>query len=193
MKNLTLILLLGSFSVMANDPTIDNTSITQDTIQQNDAINSPTSVMQNTQVNSGVTFDSFGGGVTCAKSTLQMGAISSVDSRYNQGTQLYVGVNIPIGNDTDCEEAARKQNSLVHQKTMQLKSLIRNNNELHEQEIKKQNLLYADLLAKVCRNYHEVLVAKNDTTMAIECDKYRVIDHHKPKYDTNEYSRIGDH
>ena len=72
MKKLLLLFTILCVNVSAQE----STSITQDTVQSNDAINAPTSVMQNTQVNSGVTFDSFGGGVTCARATFQAGLIS---------------------------------------------------------------------------------------------------------------------
>lgn len=170
----------------------DLTSMTQDAIQQNESVNAPTSVMSNTQVNSGVTFDSYGGGVTCSRTTVQMGATSSINahSGYNTGTQLYVGVNIPFGNGTDCKNAAKAQLFLNKQRTLTLKELMRRDNENHKQEMKKKDLMYADLLAKVCMNFHGKVAARNDSVMAKECASYQVIDHHNAQYDTN-YSRVS--
>ncbi len=198
MKNLILLVcLVGSFSVMADDPT--NTTITQDTVQSNDAINAPTSVMQNTQVNSGVTHDSYGGGVSCARTTMQMGAISSVDSgRYDTGTQLYVGFSIPLGSDTDCENAARKQTSLTHQRTMSLSEQMRRENESHGKEMQKLTLLYANLLAKTCMDWHGKIVAERDSTMEKECRIYAPtkIKHGHAEadhYDKEKFNRVSDH
>lgn len=173
----------------------ESTSITQDTVQSNDAINAPTSVMQNTQVNSGVTFDSYGGGVTCARSTFQFGVIGNVGGRslYNTGTQAYAGINVPLFGGSSCKDAAQAQLFLNKQRRLTLTELMRRDNEKHVKEMLKSDLRYADLLAKVCKNFHDKLVAHKDSTMAIQCASYRVIDHHKPKYDTSEYLRIADH
>ena len=162
---------------VVNASELDSTNITQDTMQQNEAVNSPTSVMSNTQVNSGVTFDSYGAGVSCARATVQMGAIGNVhgDSAYNTGTQLYVGINIPFGSGSDCKDAARTQTFLNKQRTIVLKELVRRNNEVHVQEMKKKDLMYADLLAKVCLNFSGKIVADVNSIMARECKAYRLV------------------
>ena len=189
MKNVIILTSLFCFNVLADDLT----SINQDTNQKNSSINSPTSVMSNTQVNGGVTFDSYGGGVTCARSTVQVGASGNVGSRngYNTGTQVYVGVNIPFGSGADCKRAANAQLFLNKQRRLTLKELMRRDNEEHRHEMKRKDLMYADLLAKVCTNFHDKVVAASGSTMAKECKDYLVIDHHKPKYEATEYSRIA--
>lgn len=191
MKYLLLILAVLCVNVSAQEAT----NITQDTVQSNDAINAPTSVMQNTQVNSGVTFDSYGGGVTCARPTFQFGVIGSVGGKslYNTGTQAYAGINVPLFGGSSCEDAAQAQLFLNQQRKLTLTELMRRDNEKHVKEMLKKDLMYADLLAKVCKNFHPQLVAQKDSTMAIQCASYRVIDHHEPKYDTSEYLRIADH
>lgn len=188
MKNVILLSVLVCSAVSANEVT----SMTQDTIQQNESVNSPTSVMSNTQVNSGVTFDSYGGGVTCSRTTMQLGATSSVNahSGYNTGTQLYVGVNIPFGDGSDCKDAAEAQLLLNKQRTLTLKELMRRDNENHKKEMKRKDLMYADLLAKVCINFHGKVAAHNDSVMSKECKGYQVIHHHNAQYDIN-YSRVG--
>jgi len=193
MKYLFLIIILLSTSVFAAEN--DLTSITNDNVQANDAINSPTSVMSNTQVNSGVTFDSYGAGVTCARTTIQIGAIGNINghSRYNTGTQAYIGVNIPFGSGQNCKDAAAAQLFLNKQRTLTMSELMRRDNENHKQEIKRKDLMYADLLAKACRYHHDKLVASNGSTMEKECSLYKVIDHHKPNYDPGSFSRIADH
>jgi len=193
MKTLILITALFCSSALAQDS--DFNSITNDTVQANDAINSPTSIMSNTQINSGVTFDSYGAGVTCARTTIQIGAIGNINghSRYNTGTQAYIGINIPFGDGQNCKDAASAQLFLNKQRKITMVELMRRENESHKHEMKKKDLMYADLLAKVCANFHDKLVAANDSVMAKECNSYKVIDHHKPSYDINSYSRIADH
>ncbi|MCH9735906.1 MAG: hypothetical protein K0U78_15360 [Actinomycetia bacterium] len=194
MKNLILAFtLLGSVPVLADPP---DTNITQDTVQSNDAINAPTSVMQNTQVNSGVTHDAYGGGVSCARTTLQAGVIQSFNGVYDD-PQVYVGFNMPLG-DSDCDDAARGQISLTHQRTRALEEQVRRENESHEKEMKKLSLLYANLLAKTCMDWHGKVLAKRDSTMERECKTYSPtnIKHgHKEadSYDTENYNRVSDH
>ena len=190
MKKL-LVALLFCGSISANDLT----SLAQDTNQSNEAIVSPTSVMSNTQINSGVTFDSYGGGVTCARPTIQVGAVGNFNGqrKYNTGTQVYVGVNIPFGAGSDCESAARAQTFLNKQRRLTMKEVMRRANETHKHEMKKKDLMYADLLAKVCLNFHSQVVADNDSVMAKECKTYKVINHHKPSYDPSSYTRVSGH
>ena len=191
MKNVIILTSLLCFNVSANEFN-DLSSITQDTNQQNSSINSPTSVMNNTQVNGGVTFDSYGAGVTCSRPTMQVGATGSVNNRgYNTGTQLYVGVSIPLGSGSECKKAARSQLFLTEQRRLTLRELMRRDNEEHKHEMKRKDLMYADLLAKVCINFHSQVVAATDSTMAKECKDYLVIDHHAPKYESTEYSRVS--
>lgn len=194
MKSLILLCcIVGSASLLADPP---DTTITQDTVQSNDAINSPTSVMQNTQVNSGVTHDAYGGGVSCARSTLQAGAIQSFNGVYDE-PQIFIGFNIPLG-DSDCDIAAKNQISLVHQQTKALEERVRRDNESHAQEIKKRDLQYADLLAKVCLNFHGKLVAEKDSLMAKECQKYSptVVKHGHTEadhFDEDRFTRVSGH
>lgn len=196
MKKLSLIIfLLGSANLLADPP--ENTTITQDTIQQNDAINAPTSVMQNTQVNSGVTHESFGEGVSCARTTIQGGLIQSFNGVHDE-PQVYIGFNMPIGTGDSCEVASRKQTSLVHQRTLGLKQRIKNENELHEKQMREKDLLYAELLANVCIKFHGKLFAEKDSYMAEQCETYSPINvkHGHKKADKKEnkrYKRISDH
>ena len=191
MKALILLIALTSVSSLAADGMAN--SMTQDAIQQNESVNSPTSVMSNTQVNSGTTFDSYGGGVTCARATWQMGAIGTAASKYTQGAQLYVGISGPIGSGSDCKDAAKLQNYLNRTRTQDLKERIRRTNLTHAADMKKQELLYADLLAKVCENQHSKVVALEGSFMDSACDTYKTISHHKPSYDTEKYHRVSGH
>jgi len=192
MKNITIVAAIFSCATLAND---DVNSITNDTVQQNDATVSPTSVMSNTQVNSGTTFDSYGGGVTCARATFNIGTVGTVggNSGYNTGTQIYAGVNIPLFSGKSCEDAAKAQLYIKRQQRLTMQEVMRRDNELHKANMKKKDLQYADLLAKVCMNFHDKIVAKNDSTLTKECIQYRTISHGNPKYDEGDYSRIADH
>ena len=192
MKYLFLAILISASTLATEN---DLTSITNDNVQANDAINSPTSVMSNTQVNSGVTFDSYGAGVTCARTTIQIGAIGNINgpSRYNTGTQAYIGVNIPFGSGQNCKDAASAQLFLNKQRTLTMSELMRRENENHRHEMKRKDLMYADLLAKACKYHHDKLVAANGSTMEKECSLYKVIDHHRPSYDEGDYSRVAGH
>lgn len=198
MKNLSLLLILVMGSVSAAEPiNPPDTNITQDTVQSNDAINNPTSVMQNTQINSGVTHDSYGGGVSCSRTTLQAGVIQSFNGAYDE-PQVYVGFNMPLGDGDTCETAAQKQISLTHQRTMALQSQIKRDNEMHDQEIKKRDLQYADLLAKICMTWHKQIVAERDSTLESECKQYSPLyskHGHKDadSFDKENFSRISDH
>jgi sulfur carrier protein ThiS len=60
---------------------------------------------------------------------------------------------------------------------------MRRDNEHHKQEMKKKDLMYADLLAKVCMNFHGKVVARNDSVMAKECASYQVIDNNNEQGD----------
>lgn len=196
MKKLILVgCLVGSASLFAAEP--PDTTITQDTVQSNDAINAPTSVMQNTQVNSGVTHDSYGGGVSCARTTLQAGVIQSFNGPYDE-PQAFISFNVPLGDDTNCEDAASKQISLTHQRTKNLEEQMRRDNESHEKEMQKLSLLYANLLAKTCMDWHSKVVAKQDSTLESECRTYSPlkVNHGHAEadpYDTSSYNRVSDH
>ena len=192
MKNLLLITSIFTCSAIANDT---NSSIDNMASQQNYSTSSPTSVMSNTQVNSGTTFDSYGGGVTCARATFNLGTVGTIGGHdgFSTGTQIYAGVNIPLFSGRTCEEAAIAQLNIKRQQKYTMQELRRRDNETHKAEIKRKNLQYADLLAKVCMNFHSKVVAKNDSVLAKECESYRVIDHGKPEYSEIEYSRVSGH
>lgn len=180
-------------SALANN--VDNDSINNQASQQNYSTSSPTSVMSNTQVNSGTTFDSYGGGVTCARATFNIGAVGTVDghSNYNAGTQIYAGVNIPLFSGKSCKDAAKAQLNIKRQQRLTMQEMMRRDNEAHKADMKKKDLQYADLLAKVCMNFHSKVVAQNDSTLAIECNNYRTINHGEPEYNEAEYSRVSGH
>lgn len=200
MKKLILAgILLGSAFVYADPAEVDSdtTNITQDTVQENEAINAPTSVMQNTQVNSGVTHDYYGGGVACAKTTLQGGLIQSFNGEYDE-PQIYIGFNMPLGEGADCERAASKQASFIHQRTRSLEEEMIRKNESHDMEQRKSELKYADLLAKVCLNFHGKLLAKRGSFMDNECSvfsptKVRHGHEEADKFDEVNYTRVADH
>ena len=193
MKRLLLITAIASCNAHSNN--VDNDSINNQASQQNYSTSSPTSVMSNTQVNSGTTFDSYGGGVTCARATFNIGAVGAVDghSNYNTGTQIYAGVNIPLFSSKSCEDAAKAQLNIKRQQRLTMQEIMRRDNESHKASMKKKDLQYADLLAKVCINFHSKVVAKNNSVLAKECESYRVIDHGKPEYSEIEYSRVSGH
>ena len=190
-------LILMFVSCFAFAAEVVDTSITQDTVQTNDAINSPTSVMQNTQVNSGVTHDSFGGGVSCSRATLQSGVIQTFNG-HNDSPQAFLSVSIPLGGRDDCKRAADAQVYFAQKRTEDLSERIRRENITHAKEIEEQSLRYADLLAKVCLNYHDKVVAEIGSTMEVECRKYsptRVNHGHSPadSFDTQQFNRVSNH
>lgn len=186
--------LLWSANLLA-DPT--NAVLTQDTMQNNTATVAPTSVMQNTQVNDAITHDSYGGGVSCARATMNAGIVQNFNGEFDE-PQVFVGFSMPIGGDYNCEDAARKQISLTHVRTMSLKEKIRRDNESHVSELRLADIKYADLLAKICMNHHGKVLAKRDTTMNQECKAFAPtkVKHGHEKADTfdeSEYARIADH
>jgi hypothetical protein len=197
MKKLILILALTSLSAIADDEVYAGT-MTQDAIQQNTASNAPTSVMSNTQLNGGTTFDSYGGGVTCSRATFQGGMIGNVKGQYRQGAQLYMGISVPIFSGDDCKQAARTQTTLNEWRVTDLKEAIKQGKESHAEEIKRSKLMYADLLAKVCQNHHQKMSASVGSLMDLECDKFLSLTHNKQKHNDHGvkyegYERISSH
>jgi len=183
-----LLLSLASLSAMA-----ETGVMSQNNAQENQSVNSPTSVMSNTQINGGVSHDSYGGGVNCSRTTWQVGAVGIANSNYQTGTQLYAGVTGTFGDEGRCKDAANAQIYLTRMKQRDLEQHIKRTNLTHAEEIKKQRLLYADLLAKVCENQHDKVVALDGSVLDSECDTYSTISHHSKEYDKTKFHRVSGH
>ena len=171
MKALTKVLLPGVLLVflvpsLCVGQTVDNDSVTNFSDQDNDAVNAPTSIMSNTQVNGGVTRDHFGGGVACSRATLQIGTTYTDNESVEAGT-VYAAVNIPLGDGSDCKNAASRHGAYVHERTMELKHEIVRKDERHAKDMRKMDLMYKDLLLSVCKNWHpQVGIAEKDPLFA---------------------------
>lgn len=148
--------------------TVNNDSVNNFSDQENEAVNAPTSIMSNTQVNGGVTHDTFGGGVACSRATLQVGTTYTDNEDLEAGT-VYAAVNIPLGSGSDCERAAERHGAYVHERTMELKHEIKRKDEIHTKTIRNMDLKYKDLLLAICSNWHPKVGIRESDPFFAQC------------------------